>query len=81
MGVCLCELVYVAILLIEEELTLFEQLCAPMYAGRATAAQKPKRTLSASMAMSTIGMLNFSMKDVGRKYSNVNNHQIPTNSE
>jgi hypothetical protein len=38
-----------------------------MYAGSATAAQKPKRTLSASIATSTMGMLNLSMKDVGRK--------------
>ena len=52
-----------------------------MYAGRATAAQKPKSTLSASIAMSTMGMLNFSMKDVGRKYSKVNNYQTPTKSE
>lgn len=63
------------------KLTAFEQLCAPMYAGSATAAQKPKRTLNPSIAMSTMGILNFSMKDVGRKYSNVNNHHTPTKSE
>ena len=64
-----------------KELTLFEQLCAPMYAGSATAAQKPKRTLRASRATSTIGMLNLSMNDVGRKYSKVNSHQTPTKRE
>jgi hypothetical protein len=46
---------------------MFEQLCAPRYAASATAAQKLKSTLRASMATSTIGMLNLSMKDVGRK--------------
>jgi hypothetical protein len=61
--------------------TLFEQLCAPRYAASATAAQKEKSTLNASMATSTIGMLNFSMKDVGMKYSRVRSHHRPTKSE
>jgi len=52
-----------------------------MYEGSATAAQKPKMTLSASRDTSTMAMLNLSMKEVGRKYSNVRSHHTPTNRE
>lgn len=69
------------VIICSQKLTELEQLWAPMYEGSATAAQKPKMTLSASRDTSTMAMLNLSMKEVGRKYSKVRSHHTPTNRE